>query len=233
MALGSMVHALMRELAGERELLLLHAVVGPGKALSAQIAERALSRASLPKGIPTPRTQVEFEAARERGASGLRQASAALAVQIQTILSVNLQGARALEALSPALETAMVEDLRRARARLVYPGFLAATPDPWLEALPRYLRALERRIAKLPGAQGAAARAQSDMRERWTRYEALKTLAISLDDQLPAALVDLRWLLEEYSVSLFAQELKTSLTVSPKRLDEAEVAARRSVDALR
>jgi ATP-dependent helicase HrpA len=233
LSLGPTVRDLTRELAGERELLLLHLAVGPGAQLPAQIVERALSRVSLPEGTPTPRTRAAFQAARERGADGLLRTGRALALQIRAILSQNLQVLQALKALSPALEATLVEDVHRARARLVFPGFVAMTPDPWLDALPRYLRALERRIAKLPGAQGAAARAQSEMRERWARFEALKALAISLDARLPAALVDLRWLLEEYAVSLFAQELKTSQTVSPKRLDEAEAAARRALDALR
>jgi ATP-dependent helicase HrpA len=34
------------------------------------------------------------------------------------------------------------------------------------------------------------------------------------------ALEELRWMLEEFKVSLFAQELGTSVTVSPKRLEE-------------
>jgi ATP-dependent helicase HrpA len=62
---------------------------------------------------------------------------------------------------------------------------------------------------------------------------ALSALAGSLDTEQPRALVELRWLLEEYGVSLFAQELKTLVTVSSKRLDEAELAARRAVDVLR
>jgi len=88
-------------------------------------------------------------------------------------------------------------------------------------------------IAKLPGAHGTSARAQYDLRERWERYEALNARSASLDAEQPTALRELRWLIEEYAVSLFAQELKTSVTVSPKRLDEAQRAAHRAVDALR
>ena len=36
----------------------------------------------------------------------------------------------------------------------------------------------------------------------------------------PAALQEYRWLLEEFRVSVFAQELRTAVSVSPKRLDE-------------
>jgi ATP-dependent helicase HrpA len=37
----------------------------------------------------------------------------------------------------------------------------------------------------------------------------------------PDRLADYRWLLEEYRISLFAQELRTAEPVSPKRLDSA------------
>jgi ATP-dependent helicase HrpA len=221
LALGPAIRLLTREIAGERDLVLLH------------IVEHALLRVCLPADLPTPRTRAEFEAARERGVRGLTDAVHQLAEQLRGILAQNLQIMRALEALSPALNANLVADLRRSRARLVHPGFVSTTPDPWLDSLPRYLQALERRIAKLPGAHGAGARAQEEIRQRWERYEALSALADSLDTQRPAALVELRWLIEEYGVSLFAQELKTLVTVSSKRVDEAELAARRAVDVLR
>lgn len=233
LAFGSTVRTLMREIAAERELMLLHHAVGPAKQLPVEIVERALSRVSLPAEIPTPRTREEFDAARERGTRALAGATRELAARVQQALAHNLQTSRALDALSPALDAQLVADVRRARLRLVYSGFVTATPDPWLDSLPRYLRALERRVAKLPGAQGAAAKAQQDLRARWDRYEALNALSLSRDVEQPVALRDLRWLIEEYAVSLFAQELKTSVTVSPKRLDEAETVARRAVDALR
>jgi ATP-dependent helicase HrpA len=232
-ALCPNMRALTRELGSERELILLHTAVGPARRLPVEIVERALLRVSLPAGVPTPRTRAEFEAARERGAHGLADATHELAAHVQAALNHHLQITRALDALSPALDAQLIADLQRARARLIYPGFVTTTPDPWLNSLPRYLRALERRIRKLPGAHGAAARAQYDLRERWERYEALKALAGALDAEPPTALVEWRWLIEEYAVSLFAQELKTSVTVSPKRLEQAEAAARRAVEALR
>ena len=50
----------------------------------------------------------------------------------------------------------------------------------------------------------------------WERYRA----ALSKRDQCDhAALDEFRWMIEEYRVSLFAQELRTPQPVSPKRLD--------------
>jgi len=43
---------------------------------------------------------------------------------------------------------------------------------------------------------------------------------------VPPELAQLRWMIEEYRVSLFAQELKTMMKVSDKRLAEQLEAAR-------
>jgi ATP-dependent helicase HrpA len=43
---------------------------------------------------------------------------------------------------------------------------------------------------------------------------------------VPPELLQLRWMIEEYRVSLFAQELKTMMKVSDKRLAEQLEAAR-------
>ncbi len=233
LALSHQVRALTREIGADRDLLLLHHVVGAARRLPGEIVERALLRVSLPAGTATPRTPAQFNSACERGAQGIEAAALQLTAHIRDALARNLQISRALAQFSPALDPKLVDDVRRAQTRLIHSGFVTTTPEPWLDSLPRYLRALERRIAKLPGASGATARAQSELSERWARYEELNALAISMDPLAPMSLTELRWLLEEYAVSLFAQELKTAVTVSPKRLDEAQAAAAKAINALR
>jgi ATP-dependent helicase HrpA len=233
LALAPQVRTLSRETATDRDLMLLHHVVGPAKQLPIDIVERALLRVGLPTGTATPRTPQEFEAVCGRGAQGIEAALHQLRAHVREVLTRNLQVSRALGQLPSALDTRLIDDLRRAQIRLIHPGFVTATPEPWLDSLPRYLRALERRVAKFPGASGASARAQNEVAERWARYEELNALAASMDSVTPMPLRELRWLLEEYTVSLFAQELKTAVTVSAKRLDEAEAVAATAVNALR
>ena len=48
----------------------------------------------------------------------------------------------------------------------------------------------------------------------------LKTLHPESSAEKRRALEELFWMIEEYKVSVFAQELKTALPVSPKRLEE-------------
>ena len=50
----------------------------------------------------------------------------------------------------------------------------------------------------------------------WKRYEEVRRGKSKLNTR---ALSEYRWMLEEYRVSLFAQELRTPEPISPKRLD--------------
>jgi ATP-dependent helicase HrpA len=83
--------------------------------------------------------------------------------------------------------------------------------------LPRYLEAACRR---LQGLQGGVERDRERIVELSNWQDRLVTLAarLGVDDE---RVVELRWLLEEYRVSLFAQALGTRVPVSPKRLRRA------------
>lgn len=89
-------------------------------------------------------------------------------------------------------------------------------PADWLAEYPRYLNAIAQRIDKL-GGQISRDRAQTlelaPLTEQWQRRAQGKPLW-----QWPAALLEYRYLLEEYRVSLFAQQLGTRQPVSAKRL---------------
>jgi ATP-dependent helicase HrpA len=95
--------------------------------------------------------------------------------------------------------------------------FVRSTPQPWFAQLPKYLRAQARRVERLRGNRARDA----ELENRLQPYEqALARLASgrSLTPD-PAAVERLRWTIEEYRLSLHAQELRTLASVSPQRLD--------------
>jgi ATP-dependent helicase HrpA len=102
--------------------------------------------------------------------------------------------------------------------RLTPDRFLADTPWAWLEHYPRYLQAIPRRLDKLRNAglqrdlQNARVLAQFEQ-----NYEE-RAAALRERNEIDERLEDFRWMLEEFRVSLFAQELGTLRTVSPQRL---------------
>ncbi len=124
-----------------------------------------------------------------------------------------------------ALERVVGRDFAKAGAypgmeddldRLFPPDFLRKTPAVELPNLVRYLKAVEIR----------SRRAREDRTKDLKKAErvkpfddALKSLRVR-DDVDTARVDEFRWMLEEYRVSVFAQELGTGRTVSPKRLED-------------
>jgi ATP-dependent helicase HrpA len=116
-----------------------------------------------------------------------------------------------------------LQDVREQAAALVHDGFVAETGAARLPHLTRYLRAAQHRLAK------AADNPNRDAQLAWTVHdlEALLDAARarvesgSVDPARTAALTDVRWMLEELRVSLFAQQLGTPTPVSEKRVRAA------------
>lgn len=105
-------------------------------------------------------------------------------------------------------------DINEQLSSLVYRHFLTDIDAPALSHLPRYLNAVVRRLEKLPNDHLADRKQMLEMRKYWTKYK----------DQLEnlgqgTKLREFRWMIEEYRVSLFAQNLKTAIPISSKRLD--------------
>ncbi len=133
---------------------------------------------------------------------------------------------RALEALRWSATHA---DVNAQLARLLAESFLRDTPAEWLAQYPRYLKALQQRVAHVSG--------QSAKDEKYTQLlQALAQPLLETLEQRPDVLLlsseaaSYRWMLEELRVSLFAQNLGTRQAVSEKRLREQWAAVRGWLD---
>jgi ATP-dependent helicase HrpA len=123
-------------------------------------------------------------------------------------------------AAAPPAHERHVAALRAERDALVHPGFFAATPWAQLEHLPRYLKALERRLARQLERPGRDDRHAALVAQWWARYRERAESERAAGRETPG-LAAFRWLLEELKVSLFAQELRTPYPVSWKRVEKA------------
>ena len=82
----------------------------------------------------------------------------------------------------------------------------------------RYLKGMAVRLDRARNSPAADRERTERFAPFWQRYaDAVTGKAKGPFD--PDLLADYRWLLEEYRISLFAQELRTAEPVSPKRLD--------------
>jgi len=111
---------------------------------------------------------------------------------------------------------ASYDDLREQLAHLLEPGFLRELPTARLAHFPRYLKAMRLRAERLRQDPAKDQQRMLQVLPYWREY--LKHRAAGAD---ASALAELRWLIEEWRVSLFAQELKTAEPVSAKRLARA------------
>jgi len=110
-----------------------------------------------------------------------------------------------------------LNDIKQQLANLVYAGFVRETPGIWLKELPRYLKAVELRLEKL-GSQVQKDRVWSvELSGLWAQYKA-RADKHAQEGKRDEQLVLYRWWIEEYRVSLFAQQLGTKVPISDKRL---------------
>jgi ATP-dependent helicase HrpA len=117
---------------------------------------------------------------------------------------------------SPLLEPAAA-DIRAQLAGLVYPGFLTDAGTTRLPALARYLRAVERRLDKLTDNPGRDAQQMAVVHRVQDAY-ADALAALPAHARSGQAARDIRWMIEELRVSLFAQTIGTPVPVSERRI---------------
>jgi ATP-dependent helicase HrpA len=108
------------------------------------------------------------------------------------------------------------KDINEQLELLVYAGFIRNTPYPYFKSIPRYLKAIQYRLDKLSHDPQKIQEISRYSIRFWKEIEkqAKKNIVVPEQDSF-------RWALEEFRVSLFAQQLKTAYPVSAKRMDKA------------
>ena len=116
----------------------------------------------------------------------------------------------------PRIQKEMADDINNQLSLLIYAGFIRHLPLSQLKALPRYLKAIEYRLDK----QKNETQQMQELNQYWKRYwgevekQSKKEIVIPEQDKF-------RWDLEEFRISLFAQQIKTAYPISAKRLNKA------------
>ena len=197
--------------------LKLKAVV-PTDRLLADVLAAAKVRAYLADD-PLPRTQQAFAEQVKRARTRLPAVMAGAFRLISEIADRHQELSQRLASTGKSWPR-LGSEVRAARDALVYPGFLSATPWDQLNHLPRYLTALDRRVAKYGERPDRDTRHAEQVAGWWRRYTERADAERAAGRSDPR-LSDFRWLLEELRVSLFAQELRTPYPVSFKRVEKA------------
>ena len=169
----------------------------------------ALEQVFLEEKSTLPRSHAEFEALLDRG-KGIFVARASELANIVSRVLLEYQAVRM--SLAGAGDNPCTRDVEDQLSQLVFPGFLRQVTPERLTQYPRYLKAAARRVEKL--ALGLAKDQQRAV-ELAPLVERLGRLRDALGEK---RIEKARWMLEEFRVSLFAQELGTPRPVSAKRI---------------
>jgi ATP-dependent helicase HrpA len=177
--------------------------------------------AAVDAAVPKPVwNRTDFESARQRVRDTLPSTTAEILHRVETVLKALQDVQVALPEKPSAGQAPAVVDIRRQLAQLVGPGFVSACGAAHLADLTRYLTAIVRRIERLSQALVAD-------RERMERVAAVQDAydelvqAISPSRAAAADVVDIARMIQEFRVSLWAQQLGTPRPVSEQRIYRA------------
>ena len=210
------LRSLERSLPGFNALALKFSATIPADKLKDDLLEAVVDRAFIGEDEP-PRTPKAFEEQKKRAKARLPAVTEAASRYAAAIGEASQQFLQVL-ARSGSLGR-VAQEAKGERERLVYPGFLARTPWERLEHLPRYLKGYALRLQKYPASAERDQKHAATVAQMWLDYEA-RAKSDRDAGRHDSRLEEFRWLIEELRVSLFAQELRTPLPVSAKRLQK-------------
>jgi ATP-dependent helicase HrpA len=181
--------------------------------LKDDVVAAALDRTFLADSVPTRRA--DFARRVDEGRSRFVLIAQEVQRTAAAILAAQGEAQKKLAAAKNFPQAC--DDVKQQLARLLAPHWLARTPWERVQHLPRYLKAAALRLEKLRADPARDARAMMDLAPLATAWQREVAARAKLGT-LTAEIEQYGWLLEELRVSLFAQELRTPVPVSAKRL---------------
>ena len=180
----------------------------------AAVVQNVIDRMT-PGGIV--RSEVEFVRVRDAVSASLVDELFACVSLVARILTKTRDVERGIRSQNSLSLLGPLNDIRTQLAGLLHPGFVSAAGVDRLAHFPRYLDGMLDRLKTLSSEPGKDRTRMSEF-ERMAKVFEDAGGTIPLAPAAPAALVETRWLLEEYRVSVFAQRLGTAQPVSPQRI---------------
>ena len=206
-------------------LLLGAAPYIPGDALVEVLLQLVFRHACF-NDVDPPRARAAFESAVEQARAQLKPSLA----HVTGAAAGWFAGARAvrrlLEEPRARPHALAAQETHAHLGRLLNAATLDSLSSDWLRQVPRYLKAEERRWQRLFARGAEPPHIVRELQDWTARHRALEQQVSAELRRLPQ-LDDLRFWIEEYRVSLYAQELKTLGPVSAARLEQRvqEIAA--------
>jgi ATP-dependent helicase HrpA len=212
------IRYLEKNLPGIQQMCMNYAAAGKCDQLKADLVQR-ISEAALYPDDNVPRDRAGFDAAAARAEQALVDVGNQVCKSVADALAeYHAIQKRIKGSITPAWLAAL-NDIRDQLDHLIYGGFVLDTPAAQLKHLGRYLKAINKRLDRLQQNPAKDRPLALQIEPHWQkckqRLDAARKHGALSDD-----LQHYRWLIEEFRVSLFAQELGTAEKVSAKRLEE-------------
>jgi len=167
------------------------------------------------------RTKAEFDATVAKTKETLITCALKLSTYLVQSLPLLVDIKKSLKQQKSNLVVALsLGDIQQQLTHLFYPGAVYHTTEIWLSQYPKYCRAILLRIEKMILNPQKDRVQLTEVTAHWQRFSQYleKEGEYSIAQNL--ALFEYRWWIEELRVSLFAQTLKTLVSVSSKRMDK-------------
>jgi ATP-dependent helicase HrpA len=201
-----------KNIPGLQQMGMQFMTVGSQEELREQIVNKAIDIACLQD--PLPHDAASFNKRRDEGKGRIGLLINEIARLVGQILAEFHGLPKRLQNLPPAVAADMQAQLKE----LVHKRFIADTEYSQLAHFPRYIKAMNVRLEKMRQNASRDAQLMAEWQSAASQFQ--RTVKNQPLKNLDPRMVDFRWMLEELRVSLFAQELRTPMPVSSKRLQK-------------
>ena len=173
------------------------------------------------------RTEAAYDALVTVAGAGLADRVRGVLADVLRALEGWRDADRALSGRADMTQLPALADLKAQLARLVHPGFVGEAGTAQLRRYPAYFSALRQRRDRLDDGVAAVNRDRQQLAQLTDLEGAYLHAVAALPDGRPpgAVLRQVRWMLEEYRISLFAQQVGTAGPVSDQRIRKALASA--------
>lgn len=162
----------------------------------------------------------EYQKLQEYVRAELNDAVVDIAKQVEAILTQVFAINKRLKGRVDISVAFALSDIKAQLGQLVFPGFVTSHGWKRLADIPRYLSAIEKRMEKLaidPNRDRAQMSRVENVIQQWQQWLGKLTEKQKQQDDVQ----NIRWMIEELRVSLFAQQIGTPYPISDKRILQA------------
>ncbi len=164
-----------------------------------------------------PYDEASFNLVRDKVRSEIADKVLESAIKLEQILSLRHTIAKSLKGNVPLTMIQAHGDIKQHLNSLIYKGFVNDSGIDKLDSILRYLKGITRRLEKLPIDPNQDRLKVLDVEKAAQLYNALVNQQPK-NQPLSEEVLALRWMIEEFRISLFAQNIGTAQPVSLKRI---------------